>query len=174
MKTQKELLFIGDSLIEFYDWQARFPGHQVFNLGIAGETVDGLYARLKRVCDEISDPDFIFIMTGINDLAMEGENIVPVYRKVVNGFIDRYPAAGVFVHSLLPVLFPLISNDEIRGVNLELKKMTKEETAVYIDLHSLFLNTDGSPVPAFLLDDGVHLSEEGYRVWSREIERLIL
>jgi len=40
---QKTILFIGDSLTEFFDWQKRFPGHKVVNLGSAGETVETLF-----------------------------------------------------------------------------------------------------------------------------------
>jgi len=37
---------MGDSLIEFFNWQERFPDREVFNYGIAGETAEGLLARL--------------------------------------------------------------------------------------------------------------------------------
>ncbi len=64
------LLFIGDSLIEYFDWQERFPKNSVYNMGVAGETVEGLYARLQVVYLQLDTPDAIFIMSGINNLAM--------------------------------------------------------------------------------------------------------
>jgi hypothetical protein len=36
------ILFLGHSLIEFFDWQKRFPDHLAVNLGKAGESVEGL------------------------------------------------------------------------------------------------------------------------------------
>lgn len=166
------LLFIGDSLIEYFDWQERFPKNLVYNMGAAGETIEGLYARLEVVYEQIERPDLIFIMTGINNLAMGDKDIVPVYRKVVRSFKAQYEAAGIFVQSLLPVLFPWISNDEIRQVNRELKKMVNAEEVSYLDIHSLFLQQN-EPVRDLLLDDGVHVSGKGYAVWSGEIERLL-
>jgi len=168
-----KLLFIGDSLIEYYDWQERFSKYLVYNLGIAGETVEGLYARLEVVFAQIEEADAIFIMTGINNLAMGDSKFLPVYRKIVKSLKEHYTPSRIFLHSLLPVLFPWISNDEIVKMNRQLKKMAGEENVLYVDMHSLFLEREGRPVREYLLDDGVHVSEKGYRVWAGEIERLL-
>ena len=168
------LLFIGDSLIEFYDWQRRFPGDEVFNYGIAGETVEGLYSRLQVVLNRVSSPDFVFIMTGINNMAMGDRSFIKTYRKIVAEIKAQSPSSKIFVHSLLPVLFPFIANDEIRGINNDLRAMAEEQNVFYSDIHAVFLDSSGSPRASFLLDDGVHLSDEGYRAWSAEIEKQLL
>ena len=167
------LLFIGDSLIEFYDWERRFPSHEVFNYGIAGETVEGLFSRLPGVLEKVVHPDFVFIMTGINNLAMGDRDIPGTYRKIIGQIKTKSPSSKIFVHSLLPALFPFISNDEVRGTNSELRKMAEEEDIFYSDIHAVFLDSSGNPRTSYLLDDGVHLSDEGYRAWSAEIEKLI-
>lgn len=169
-----KLLFIGDSLIEFYDWQQRFTGNEVFNYGIAGETVEGLYARLQAVINKTANPDFVFIMTGINNVAMGDRDFIRTYRKIIAQIKAISPSSKIFVHSLLPVLFPFITNDEIRGINDELKDMAAKENVFYSDVHAVFLDSSGSPRASFLLDDGVHLSDEGYRAWSAEIEKYLL
>ncbi len=168
------LLFIGDSLIEFYDWQRRFPGDEVFNYGIAGETVEGLYSRLQVVLKKATLPDFVFIMTGINNVAMGDRDFIETYRKIIAQIKAISPSSKIFVHSLLPVLFPFITNDEIRGINIELTAMAEDENVFYSDIHAVFLDSSGSPRASFLLDDGVHLSDEGYRAWSAEIEKRLL
>jgi lysophospholipase L1-like esterase len=172
-QQQKKLLFIGDSLIEYFDWEQRFPGHVVYNLGISGETVDGLNARLGSIFDAVGSPDHIFIMTGINNLAMGDREIISGYRKMLKRILERYPEAKVTIHSLLPVLVPFIGNEEIRSMNEGLERLAHEEKVFYLDLHARFLDEKGRPVAAYLLDDGVHVSDEGYRTWSAEIERLI-
>jgi lysophospholipase L1-like esterase len=167
------LLFIGDSLIEFYDWAQRFPGHEVFNYGIAGETVGGLFSRLSGVLEKVVTPDFVFIMTGINNFAMGDKDFPETYRKLIGQIKAKSPSSKIFVQSLLPVLFPFISNDEIRQMNAELRKMAEEEDIFYCDIHTVFLDSSGTPKKSYLLDDGVHLSEEGYGAWSAEIENLL-
>jgi lysophospholipase L1-like esterase len=71
------------------------------------------------------------------------------------------------------MLFPYISNEDIRHTNKRLEHLAADERAGYLDIHSRFLDQKGSPTAACLLPDGVHLSDEGYRVWSGEIEKLL-
>jgi len=167
------LLFIGDSLIEFFDWEKRFPDHTVYNLGIAGETVEGLASRLKWVMSKVKEPDMVFIMSGINNMAMGNPDFVNTYREVLQQIRRAWPSAAIVVHSLLPVLFRFISNEDIRHMNVRLKHLAAGEQVRYLDIHAAFLNEKGRPVAALLEDDGVHVSEEGYRVWSAEIEKLL-
>ena len=158
-------------MIEYFDWQERFPKNSVYNMGVAGETVEGLYARLSVVYTQLDVPEAIFIMSGINNLAMGHRKFITTYRKIVRGLKKQYKSSKVFVQSLLPVLFPWISNEEIRDINLQLKKMADAEKAAYLDIYSLFLDREGKAVADYLLEDGVHVSQKGYRVWSNEIEK---
>ena len=168
------LLFVGDSLIEYFDWQERFPKTSVYNMGVAGETVEGLYERLQVLYTQLDTPDAIFIMSGINNLAMGHKKFITTYRKIVRGLKKQYKSPKIFVQSLLPVLFPWISNDEIRDINLQLKKIADAEKVGYLDIYSLFLDPEGRTIADYLLEDGVHVSEKGYRVWSDEIEKHLL
>ncbi|MBI5632513.1 MAG: GDSL family lipase [Nitrospirae bacterium] len=170
---RKRLLFLGDSLIEYFDWSERFPEQEVCNFGIAGETVEGLYSRLRGVFKGVKSPDFVFIMSGINSMAMGDEGIADTYRNIVREIRQAYPSAKVIVQSLLPVLFPYISNEDIRHMNASLRQMAADEKVLYLDIHAKFLDEEGRPVAAYLMDDGVHVSGEGYRVWSDEVGKLI-
>lgn len=170
---RKQLLFLGDSLIEYFDWADRFPEYDVYNLGIAGETVQGLSFRLDGIFRKVKDADMVLIMSGINSMAMGDAGIADIYRTIVQKIRQAYPSAGVVVNSLLPVLFPFIANEDIQRLNLELRQMAADEKILYLDIHSRFLDEKGRPVPALLMDDGVHVSGEGYSVWSGEIEKLL-
>jgi len=160
-------------LIEFYDWERRFAGHEVFNYGIAGETVEGLYSRVGSVLEKVAKPDLVFIMTGINNVAMDCGDIQGIYGRVIDVIREKTSSPRVFVHSLLPVLIPFISNSDIRRINAGLEKMAAEKNVDYADIYSLFLDSAGNPKSSYLSEDGVHLSEQGYIVWSAEIEKLL-
>ena len=172
-RQKMRLLFIGDSLIEYFDWQERFPNKLVFNSGVSGETVEGLYSRIEVVFSQVEEPGAVFIMSGINNLAMGDKKFIPIYRKVVKLLKEHYPASRIFVQSLLPVLFPWISNDEIKDINIQLKKTADAEKVAYLDIHSLFLGEGDKPVKEYFQEDGIHVSDKGYSVWSREIEKLL-
>ena len=166
---RKQLLFIGDSLIEFFDWQQRFPDHEVINLGVAGETVEGLQARLDHVIGTVIRPDMVFIMTGINNAAMEDYGFVATYEKVVARLKKSYPEAQIFINSLLPVRLPWFADSTIPRLNKRLGQVAAEKGAKYLDIYRLFSGSENQ----LLLEDGVHLSAEGYRAWSGAVANAI-
>jgi lysophospholipase L1-like esterase len=167
------ILFLGDSLIEYFDWQDRFPGHAVSNLGISGEQVEGLLSRLPGIMSKHPSADVIFLMTGINNVAMEDYDFQNAYRQIVQRLRAAYPEARIHVSSLLPVLAFFISNEVVRKVNIDLKKMAEKCGAVYHDTHALFISPDGRAVKECFLEDGVHLSEKGYDIWSGALETIL-
>ena len=169
----KEILFIGDSLVEFFDWQGRFPAHAITNLGRAGETVEGLLSRVGGTIRDYPRPDLVFIMTGINNVAMEDYDFLGSYRKIIDRFSRAFPKARVCVHSLLPTILPWVSHSSLQEVNRSLLKIVEEKGAEYIDLYRRFVDEKGMPVKEYLLADGVHLSDRGYAVWTEELERIV-
>jgi lysophospholipase L1-like esterase len=169
----KRILFIGDSLIEFFDWKAQIPGHNIANLGRAGETVEELLARLGAIVSEYPLADLIFIMTGINNVAMEDFQFLGSYRKILEELSKSYPKAGVFILSLLPTLLPWASNSSILELNRLLAELAGEKGMDYLDLYRKFVDDKGVPVKNYLLPDGVHLSDRGYAVWAEALEGII-
>ncbi len=173
----KYLVFIGDSLTEFFDWQERFPDYLVLNLGIAGETVEGVLGRMDKILLSIRNtgrnPDFIFIMTGINNLAMEDYEILSSYRRIVNILSASLSNSKLVIQSILPVALPWVDNSVLQGLNNSLMETAQDFKADYLDLHSLFMYQDSVVKKDFLLNDGVHLSEKGYAAWSDVIENYL-
>lgn len=171
--TRLTLLFLGDSLTEFYDWESRFPAHEVHNLGVAGETVQGLLRRLGRVLSYPVSPDVVFVMTGANNIAMEDFSILGHYREIIERVRTGFAGARVVVQSVLPVDFSWVDNRVIRRINTSLNETAKEIGAEYLDLFGLFADAQGRPIENYLLDDGVHISDKGYAVWAGAVERFL-
>jgi lysophospholipase L1-like esterase len=173
MKAGVRILFLGDSLTEYFDWQDRFPAQTVTNAGVSGETVQGLLRRLYAIVSNFEEPDFIFLMTGINNVAMEDYNIIEGYRQVVLVLQRYFSRAEIVVQSLLPVILSWVENREIPRLNTALKELAATLHITYLDVHGSFLDASGRPKASCLLDDGVHLSDEGYRVWSGVVEEFL-
>jgi lysophospholipase L1-like esterase len=168
-----DILFIGHSLIEFFDWQERFPLHRVANLGVAGESVEGLLSRVEKIIKKHPAAQLIFVMSGINNIAMEDFEFFSSYKKIIERLSTAYPRAQIFINSLLPTRVDFISDESIRDVNKSLKELAEDCGAEYLDIHRLFLDADGRAKKDYLLEDGVHLSDNGYAVWSEAIEGII-
>lgn len=174
MANLKNLVFIGDSLTQWGDWGQRFPGYQVTNLGISGETVEGLLARRERIRTQIDNPDFIFLMTGINNIANGQYDIIPPYREIVRNLTTWFKQSTVVVQSLLPVDSEWVSNDVILDINRLLEEIAREYGAEYLDVFRSFVDAQGTPKKGYLSDDGVHLANKGYDAWAGVVERFIL
>ena len=164
----KQLIFIGDSLTEWGDWQRRFPDYAVTNLGISGETVEGLLARRERIRAQVENPGHIFLMTGINNIANEQYDIIEPYRELVRNLTTWYKRSTLVVQSILPVELTWISNDVIKNTNCRLEQIAREYNAEYLDVYTAFVDPSEC-----LQDDGVHLSRQGYDVWTQEVDRFL-
>ncbi len=170
---KKSLVFIGDSLTEWFDWQRRFPDYNVTNLGISGEPVEGLLARRELIRSSVRNPGYLFLMTGINDIAMEHYFIADGYREIVRNCTTWYKESTVVVQSILPVSLEWVSNKVIQDTNRTIADIAREYHAGYLDVFRLFVHRNGALKPGLLQDDGVHLSSGGYAVWADEVERYL-
>ena len=66
-----------------------------------------------------------------------------------------------------------ISNESILNVNDSIRDLARKMRVEFVDVHKYFIDKQGIPVKDYLLDDGVHLSDEGYNVWSGVLEEII-
>ncbi|HTG01370.1 MAG TPA: GDSL-type esterase/lipase family protein [Nitrospirota bacterium] len=168
-----KLVFIGDSLTQWYDWQRRFSDHEVSNLGISGETVEGLLARREHIRLQVHDPDFIFLMTGINDIANGQYHIFEPYHEIVRNFTTWYKKAQLVIQSILPVELEWIGSSVIDEANGRLERLAREFGADYLNVHRSFVDAAGKVKKGYLSDDGVHLNVRGYEAWSHDVERYL-
>jgi lysophospholipase L1-like esterase len=169
----KHLVFIGDSLTQWFDWQRRFPDFTVTNLGIAGERVEGLIARRERIRSQLENPGYLFLMTGINNIANGQYDIAPPFRELVRNLTTWYKQSTVVVQSILPVSLEWISNDLIKDINRTLREIAREYHAEYLDVYGIFVDEQGNPRTEYLSDDGVHLAGRGYEAWANEVEQFL-
>jgi acyl-CoA thioesterase-1 len=147
----------------------------LYNLGIGGETTEGL---LKRLPHEISarnaaDGNIVFLGYGANDLAVKDSAKIVNHEQFKNNignaiqYAKQY-AEDIYLVSILPfsdkvdgimaASGKLRTNMEVLAYNQILKDIADEYTIQYIDFHTAFL-----PDKEILLSrDGVHPNEKGY------------
>lgn len=172
-EQKKQLVFIGDSLTEWYSWKRRFSGYRVLNLGISGETVAELLGRRERIRQKVEQPDALFVMSGVNDLANGNYAIFDPYHEFIRNLTTWYKRSTVVVQSILPVESIFVERHVVVEINKQLERIAREQGAVFLDLHALFITADGAPRPGCLSDDGIHLAPPGYAIWSDAVERFL-
>ena len=164
------ILLTGDSLIEFFDWQSRFPRFDIKNEGIAGETVRGLLFALPAIKSRIDIPDAVVVMIGTNNLAMDDYSFLGEYQAIVEKILEWYPDSRVAITSLLPMYLPWLAPDAIQRLNESLQQIAEAHDVDFLDVFSQF-RAEGKKERELFLEDGVHLSESGYAVWSSVLEK---
>lgn len=59
---------------------------------------------------------------------------------------------------------------ELRQCTILKNPFSSSAVPGYLYLHSSFIDSDGKPIKEYLMEDCVHLSEKGYRVWAKVVE----
>lgn len=172
LKTN-DIVFLGNSLTELGgDWGIRVNNTRVKNRGIAGDTTDGVIARLGEII--YIKPQKVFILIGINDLFRDDMTSQKVFNnilKIVNQIHDGSPATKIFVQTILPTSTVTIK-EKIQLTNSLLIGSESAQPYEIILLHNLFA-TEDDLMNMDLSLDGVHLNEKGYMVWANKINNLI-
>jgi lysophospholipase L1-like esterase len=163
------LLLLGDSLIEYGEWDDLLPEYLTVNRGVSGETVGELSTRLGWEVERVAEPDHIFIMSGTNNLLMGDQSFPAVFTTMLPRLKQLESKADITVVSLAPMSLPWIPATTLESVNSTLKEAACEAGCLFLELASLF-HLHCRPVgnPCFL-PDGVHFSPHGYRVLATAV-----
>ena len=147
----------------------------LFNLGIGGETTEGLLNRMSHEMKarNSADGNIVFIGCGANDLANKDENqLVNPEQFKTNIEIAvqnaKQYSKDIYLVSILPLSENIDSkvsptgkvrtNEDVLIYNQILKTIATENSLNYIDFHSaFFLDKE-----ILLSKDGVHPNEKGY------------
>ena len=147
----------------------------LFNLGIGGETSEGL---VKRIRNEITarnaeNGNVVFIGYGANDLAVKDQKQIVNPEEFKANLTEAIQQAQdfskeIYLVSILPISEKIAGeisatgkirmNEDILVYNEVLKNIASENSLIYIDFHSAFF----ADKEVLLSKDGVHPNEKGY------------
>jgi lysophospholipase L1-like esterase len=178
---EDRVVFFGDSITEFWDLTATFPGKPYINRGISGQTTSQMLIRLRA--DAISlKPKVILILAGINDIAgntgrisleMIEDNLTSISQLAQINSIHVVFASVLPIHDYSPIKQSLVHcPTKIRALNTWLKSYCAEQTHIYLDYYSHMVDSHGM-LQTELSDDGVHPNVKGYKVMASLAETAI-
>lgn len=168
MNARADIVFFGDSLTYYGDFASLFPNKVVCNLGLRGDTIQGLIDRLDQLI--ILKPHKVFLMTGINDIASSNLEIFEKkYNELIRSLIEKLPGVEIVVQGLLPVNnvdYKISCNNQqiIEGVSI-IHKISSRYGLPFIDLFPLYAREGILPYEE--TSDGIHLLPDAYNKWQR-------
>ena len=177
----KDIVMLGNSLTENGgDWAARLGNKNVRNRGIIGDEVMGVYDRLHQILP--GHPAKLFLLIGVNDVShdLTTDIIVGMIRVTVERIQKESPDTKLYLQSLLPINESFGRYKRLAGktnmipeINKQLEELAKEKGLTYINLFPLFTEKGRNVLRAELTTDGLHLKEEGYKIWVKAIRKKI-
>ena len=180
---EPDIIFIGDSIIEYYPLQELFgTSKNIVNRGIRGYQIVLLRENLDvhLYGDSV---DQIVLLIGTNDIGKD----VPMnealnnLESVIQTISRDYPLSQIKIVSILPVNE---GEDFRQTVYIRTNEKIKMWNQAYQDLATSYMQVEYIPVFDSLLDeagqlkptyttDGLHLSVSGYQVLSSSLRKHI-
>ena len=174
-------LFLGDSITELYDLDEHFPDMPVVNSGISGNVTEDILDDMRGRVYQYN-PSKVFLLIGTNDIQEEvsEEDIVNNIKEIISSIKANRPYAEIYLESIYPVdedkeASRDRTNEVIMDINDQLEKYCRDEDITYINLFDLLVDPDQeeAEIRDEYSDDGLHLTEEGYEIVTKEIMKYI-
>jgi lysophospholipase L1-like esterase len=171
-KDESRVVFLGDSITEFWNLPASFPGKPYVNRGISGQTTPQILLRFRQ--DVIAlKPKVVVILAGTNDIA---ENTGPTTLAAIEdnlismAELARQNKILVVLSSVLPAArYPwkpeIQPIEKILALNAWMKEYAAKEGLGYLNYYSAVVD-DKQDLKADLTSDGVHPNDAGYAVMA--------
>jgi lysophospholipase L1-like esterase len=180
---ENRVVFLGDSITDYWKLTDYFPGKPYINRGIDGQTTPEMLVRFRQ--DVIGlHPRVLVVLAGTNDIAgvtgrTSNEDIEANYASMAE-LAGAHGIRTVFA-SVLPVhnythdaeeSFALRPSDRILGLNKWLNDYCAKNGFVYLDYFSALVDERGMLKRA-LSDDGLHPTDAGYKIMASLAEKAI-
>jgi lysophospholipase L1-like esterase len=177
-----ELVFIGDSITEGWDfdgprygrnvWMKYYGKRRALNLGSRGDQTQNVVWRLDHGNLDGLHPKLAVVMIGTNN---SGSNTPDEVRDGVRAVVEKLRAKVPGCKVLVLSIFPRghSADDRLRklndAANKKIAKLADGEHVFYLDIGPKFLGPDGT-LPPQIMPDYLHPNERGYEIWARSIE----
>ena len=180
---ESRVIFLGDSITDYWKLPDYFPGKPYINRGIDGQSTPEMLVRFRQDVIDLH-PNVVVVLAGTNDIAgvtgpTRNEDIEANYASMAE--LARAHGIRVVFASILPVhnythdaeeSFALRPRDRLLALNKWLKDYCDKNRFVYLDYFTALADERGMLKRA-LSDDGLHPTDAGYKIMAPLAERAI-
>jgi lysophospholipase L1-like esterase len=174
---EPETLFYGSSSIRL--WTNLYKDFELIkpvNLGFGGSTLAACVWFFERIMTPYQ-PKRLVIYAGDNDLGdgRHPEEIFIFFQQLVVKVSKRFGDIPCYFISLKPSINRWNLADQFKFTNNLIKSeiIKQANNWRYIDVFEMMIDDTGKPKKEYFLDDGLHLSEKGYRLWATIVNNQI-
>lgn len=182
----RTVVLLGSSSMEGWRYSSRVSnylpaGHHYLNRGISGDGIGHGRTGIKnRLQSSVFDckPGYVFLLNGHNSVYRDGsgvESTARIYEEVVTEIQRRLPDVVVVLVTCQPTegsTYGALAPHLVR-LNERIRALAQARGLPLIDLHALTVGPDGLRPRAGISSDGIHMTNEGYRILGAEIARVL-
>ena len=171
------ILFVGSSSIRLWNLKESFPDRRTINRGFGGsELADSVHYAKRIILPH--QPRIVVLYAGDNDLAngKSPKQVLADYKEFVAVVHQALPKTKIIYIAIKPSIKRWQLIDKIREANRLIQEhiaAQKSDKLAFVDVDKPMLGADGKPRADLLQADGLHLSKQGYELWSRLLRPLI-
>ena len=184
--AKENYLFLGDSITDFYDLDIYYKDLPVVNSGKSGHKCEDILKDMENRVYKYN-PTKVFLLIGTNDIAfteITNEELVDQIIEICNEIEKHRKNVKIYVESIYPVnrntdndkvslsMVNKRNNTRIQEINKRLEAALKDTDYKYIDMYSALADENGD-LKLDYTNDGLHMSDEGYKVITKEIKKII-
>ena len=180
---ENRVVFIGDSITDYWKLADYFPAKPYLNRGIDGQTTPQMLVRFRQDVIDLH-PRVLVVLAGTNDVAgvtgpTRNEDIEANYASMAE--LARLHHIRVIFSSLLPLnnytedakeSFALRPHERILALNRWLKDYCAKNKLLYLDYFSALVDDKGM-LKRDLSDEGLHPNAAGYKIMAPLAEKAI-
>jgi lysophospholipase L1-like esterase len=161
-------LFVGSSSIRRWKLDASFPNFTCINRGFGGSEMSDSAKYVERIVIP-ARPKVVVLYAGDNDIAKKKTptTVRDDYRVFRDTLHKALPATKIVVIGLKPSPSRWKLREEAQEANRLLQIETKEgQNQVFVDVWAAMLDDAGLPREDLYVEDKLHLSDAGYKIWN--------
>jgi lysophospholipase L1-like esterase len=163
------VVFYGSSTVRLWSALAEdLENPRALNLGFCGSTLEACAYFFERLVPPV-DPCSLVVYAGDNDLGdgRSPQEVLGFFRALADKVHQELNGVEFAFISVKPSPARFHIMDRIQMAN----KLIQEEITVrgqgyFIDIFDAMLGPDGKPQPKLFNEDGLHMNQAGYQLWT--------
>ena len=170
------ILFVGSSSIRMWkSLNEDFSDLNVLNRGFGGSETSDVIFHFDRIIKPYS-PDKILFYEGDNDLAngKTVEKVLEDFQYFIGLVGENFPETRVYFISINPSPSRWNIHEEMERANQMIEELCNQKTNLkFIDIYSPMIGNNGKPIPELYISDSLHMTSEGYKIWTKTIRPFV-
>jgi lysophospholipase L1-like esterase len=163
-----QIMFVGSSTMVDWDAGRYFPDLRIINRALWGSALSDAVRLVDRLILP-HQPRTVVIYAGDNDIdgGRTTEEVAVQFERFVRAIHAKLPQTRIVYIAIKPSPSRWITVDRMRAANVMIRQFCgRDDRLAFLDVDGAMLGWDERPRSELYADDGLHLSPQGYQLWT--------